>query len=427
MSKKYTFLLIFTFCLFVLIYNFNNLRQYLKTNLPNDIKISVKEAFFGKKYINEINTYRKQNYNLKILPETQFENFIVSTFQLNDFESTNRIHYGLIKGKDIKSKKFFIETMDDNIITIYHNGDINLIKNLDTFAQTKIKTNLNSFYIESVLDASKIGSKLFVSYSFNEDINNKECTFLGIVEANVNYNEMIFKRIFSSGQCLKNTLGGRIHFYKHFGKDGFLLTTGASDNEKDLAQDDASLYGKIIFFDLENYKKTIFSKGHRNPQGLTVNNNIIISTEHGAYGGDEINKIIFNKNYGFPIASYGDQYNFNEILNQRSNYTFKKSHKENNFQEPIFSFVPSIGISEIIKIPENFSKYWLNNYLVSSLNGRSLYRIKFDEKYSKILFLEKIYIGERIRDIKFLKKNNSLILALEETGSIGLLKVLKKK
>ena len=55
-----------------------------------------------------------------------------------------------------------------------------------------------------------------------------------------------------------------------------------------------------------------------------------------------------------------------------------------------------------------------------------MYRIKFDEKFSKILFLGKIYIGERIRDIKFLKKNNSLILALEESGSIGILKVLKK-
>lgn len=323
------------------------------------------------------------------------------------------------------TKKFFIEPVENGLITLYHNGRINLIKNLETFAQTEVKTNLNSFYIKSVLDVSNINNKLLISYSFNEDIK-KECTYLGILEANVNHKEIIFKKIFTTDQCLKNTLGGRIHFYKHLGKDGFLFTTGASDKEKDLAQDDNSLYGKIIFFDFENYKKIIFSKGHRNPQGLTINNGIIISTEHGAYGGDEINKIIFNKNYGFPVSSYGDQYDFDEILDQRADYSFKKSHREYNFQEPIFSFVPSIGISEIIKIPDSFSKYWLNNYLVSSLNGRSLYRIKFDEKFSKILFLEKIYIGERIRDIKFLKKSNSLILALEESGSIGILKVQKK-
>ena len=425
MSKKYTFLLIFTFSLFILIYNFSNLRQYLKSNLPDNIKIYVKEAFFGKEYIKEINTYRKQNYNLKILPETQFENFVFSKFQLDNIETTDQIHYGLIKGKGIVSKKFFIEPVDRGVLTVSNIGNINLIKILETFVQTKIKTNLNSFYIRSILDVSNINNKLFISYSYNEDIN-RECTYLGILEANINYNEMIFKNIFTTDQCLENTLGGRIHFYKHLGKDGFLFTTGASDKEKNLAQDDNSLYGKILFFDLENYKNIIFSKGHRNPQGLTINNDIIISTEHGAYGGDEINKIMFNKNYGFPISSYGDQYNFDEILNQRADYTFKKSHKRYNFKEPIFSFVPSIGISELVKVPDNFSKYWLNNYLVSSLNGRSLYRIKFDEKFSKILFSEKIYIGERIRDIKFLKKNNSLILALEESGSIGVLKVQKK-
>ena len=78
---------------------------------------------------------------------------------------------------------------------------------------------------------------------------------MGILEANINHKEIIFKKIFTTDQCLKNTLGGRIHFYKHLGKDGFLFTTGASDKEKDLAQDDNSLYGKIIFLILKIIKK----------------------------------------------------------------------------------------------------------------------------------------------------------------------------
>ena len=69
---------------------------------------------------------------------------------------------------------------------------------------------------------------------------------------------------------------------------------------------DDSDIGKILFINLDNYKKIIFSKGHRNPQGLlNIDNKNILSTEHGPYGGDEINKIIFGKNYGWPIASYG--------------------------------------------------------------------------------------------------------------------------
>ena len=82
-------------------------------------------------------------------------------------------------------------------------------------------------------------------------------------------------------------------------------------------------------------------------------------------------------------------------------YFYKKKHKKFGFEEPIYSFVPSIGISQIIKIPNSFSKLWKNNFIVSSLGSKSLYRIKFNDKYSKVQFIEKIFIGERIRDLLF--------------------------
>ena len=89
----------------------------------------------------------------------------------------------------------------------------------------------------------------------------------------------------------------------------------------------------------------------------------------------------------------------------------KKDHKKYGFIEPIYSFVPSIGISAIIKVPDSFDEYWQDNYLIASLYGNSIYRVKFDNKYTKILFSEKIFIGERIRDIKFYK--NLIILSFE--------------
>ena len=83
--------------------------------------------------------------------------------------------------------------------------------------------------------------------------------------------------------------------------------------------------------------------------------------------------------------------------------------------------MPSIGISEIEKISNNFSEYWINNFLITSLNGRTIYRVKFDGKYEKVIYMEPMYLGERIRDIKYIKNENIIILALEETGSIGVL------
>ena len=91
------------------------------------------------------------------------------------------------------------------------------------------------------------------------------------------------------------------------------------------------------------------------------------------------------------------------------------------FEEPIFSFVPSIGISEIIKLPNDFSEHFIDNFLISSLNGLNLYRVKFDKDYTKLIFNEKIFIGERVRDLKFHSKSNSIFLAFEENGEIGII------
>jgi glucose/arabinose dehydrogenase len=250
------------------------------------------------------------------------------------------------------------------------------------------------------------------------------------LRAEYNPSKLVFKTFFDPGICVKDIEGGRIHFYNYEGTDGFLLTTSTRNittgiGDSIVAQYDTSPFGKILFFSLgeKNGDYRIISKGHRNPQGLMVLDNVILQTEHGPKGGDEINKIIYGKNYGFPIASYGDIHLFPKIASKdRSDYVFKKSHADNSFEEPIYAFVPSIGIQQIIKVPKSFSKYWEDdNFLVGSLNGRSLFRLKFDKNYSKIFFIEKIFIGERIRDIVFDSNLNAFILALEDTGSIGIL------
>ncbi len=92
-----------------------------------------------------------------------------------------------------------------------------------------------------------------------------------------------------------------------------------------------------------------------------------------------------------------------------------------NFEEPIFAFVPSVGISELIKLPDTFSPFFKNNFLISSLNGGTLYRVKFDEKYTRLIFKENIFIGKRIRDLKFHNELNVILLALEENSEIGII------
>ena len=66
----------------------------------------------------------------------------------------------------------------------------------------------------------------------------------------------------------------------------------------------------------------IISVGHRNPIGVVQDpySGTIIATEHGPRGGDEINKIIKGKNYGWPFVSYGEPY----AVKKNEPYFFKK-------------------------------------------------------------------------------------------------------
>ena len=102
--------------------------------------------------------------------------------------------------------------------------------------------------------------------------------------------------------------------------------------------------------------------------------------------------------------------------------TYLENHEKKGFTEPIHAFVYAYGTAEIMKLPNDFSNFWQDNFIITTLNGRHLLRIKFSEDYNKLLYNERIYVGERIRDIKYHKNSKSLILALTSTGSIGIMK-----
>ena len=84
--------------------------------------------------------------------------------------------------------------------------------------------------------------------------------------------------------------------------------------------------------------------------------------------------------------------------------------------------MPSIGISEIIKVSNKFDNLWDESFLVASLNKETLFRIMFSKNFSKVILIEEIFIGQRIRDLKM--HNDTLFLALEGKGELGIIKVI---
>ena len=356
------------------------------------------------------------DYNVKFLPETQYLNIDLKKFKTS-FDKTI-------------SLKFFIEVYEDNLILASYSGEFyraNLFdlkkKNINEISEKIITNNLIKNNEKIVVnDILVIDDKIFVIKASKANPQDNNCGKLEIYYSSIN-NIFNFNHFKTFDECVGLTLrAGGMQRYNYNNKPGILISTVSSSNDKKegKSQKDESIFGKIIFVDLETKEVIKISKGHRNPQGLAVKDNIILSTEHGPKGGDEINKIIYGKNYGWPISSYGLPYK------NEKNVNFYKSHKDKGFEEPIYVFLSSVGISELIFLPNSFHPDWQDNVIVSSLNGRSIYRIKFsDQNYNKVIYVEKIFIGERIRDIKYSINHNSIVLALEDTGIVGLLDIKK--
>ncbi len=414
-KKKISILIILIISAVFIDLNLFGFKDFLKKKYPN---LSMIKEFKDNKYLTE---HVKNDYNTEFLPNTQFEKLKLTKNKIN-FKSQYYERNMKFKNSVIASPSygsFFIEIYKEEILLADYMGNIYKVnqKNIDKLNFKKINPIIvdSNFSSQKILDTFIYKDKIYISSVVAE----KNCKTLNISEANINLKQLNFETFYKGKECGDLLLGGRIQSYTHNNQDGIIITThGHKYNQPDQSpQNDNSIYGKIIFFDFKNKRPIIFSKGHRVSQGLYTDGDIILQTEHGPKGGDEINKIIFNNNYGWPLVSHGEKYG----LPYAQKPYYKKNHSINNFVDPIFSFVPSIGISEIIKLPNTFSNHFQNNFILSSLNKRHLYRIKFDPSFNRVLFFEKIFIGERVRDLKFIEKLNLLVMAFEENGEIGIL------
>jgi len=112
---------------------------------------------------------------------------------------------------------------------------------------------------------------------------------------------------------------------------------------------------------------SIYSFGHRNPQGLTIHPETgkIWETEHGPKGGDEINIITKGSNYGWPEYSIGINYDGTAI---------SSGHSAAGITAPLYTWTPSIGICGTTFITSDKFKSWKGNLLVCGLASQKLYR-----------------------------------------------------
>ena len=189
------------------------------------------------------------------------------------------------------------------------------------------------------------------------------------------------------------TAGGRIAF-----RPPSTLLIGNGDynwngmySSISITQDSTGHYGKIMSINLDSRESQTIATGIRNPQGIVFDRNETLWTvEHGFRGGDELNRIEMGNNYGWPLVSLGTQYSKLPI----PSIAAKSYGRHSDYIQPAFAWLPSVAISNLTLI-EGFHDSWDGDLLMGSLKSQSLYHIRTVN--NRVLFSEKIEIGERIR------------------------------
>ncbi|WP_424494443.1 PQQ-dependent sugar dehydrogenase [Salinimicrobium sp. GXAS 041] len=215
---------------------------------------------------------------------------------------------------------------------------------------------------------------------------------------------------------------------QHFGSritfnEGYLYFSvgdrgNRDENPQDFTRDGGKIYrlnpdGSIPqdnpFVGEENAKEAIYSYGHRNPQGMILNSDTgeIWVHEHGPQGGDEINVIKKGENYGWPVVSYGINYD---------NSTFTDETSRPEFEDPIFYWKPSIAPSGMVYVTSNKYPELQGDLLVGSLKFMYIEHLKLEGK--TVVGREKILPGVgRLRDLAQGPDGN-IYASIEGTGII---------
>jgi cytochrome c2 len=190
-----------------------------------------------------------------------------------------------------------------------------------------------------------------------------------------------------------------------YGFDGLASPTAVS-------QDRGTTYGKTIKIRIADGHATIFALGQRNPQGLYIDpSGAIWSTEHGPQGGDELNRLVEGANYGWPLATFGTDYG-------SSHWPGAAVQGEHDgFELPMFAWVPSIGVSQVIGVERAGFPLWKGDLLVASLKAQSLFRARI--RSERVTYVEPIHIGCDVRDL-IEAKDGQLLVWSHQCGLVTL-------
>jgi glucose/arabinose dehydrogenase len=228
------------------------------------------------------------------------------------------------------------------------------------------------------------------------------------------------KRIFTANAYAEDIY----HFGGHMAlKDGFLFITIGDRHHRARAQETTNHAGSIVrlhddgrvpadnpLVSTENALPEIWSYGHRNSYGLMFHpiTGDLWSHDHGPSHGDELNRIVEGGNYGWPVVSFGWEYEGGPIG--------RGIRGQEGMQPPVKVWVRSIAPSDMVYYNADLFPAWRGSFLIGSLSRVHLNRTRLVD--NQIIVEERIMQGSigRVRSIAI--ADNGAVIIGSDTGSV---------
>ncbi len=214
------------------------------------------------------------------------------------------------------------------------------------------------------------------------------------------------ERLFAVEDSLELDQGTRWGCRMLFDKEGYLYFSIGDVDRGEFAQDLSRPNAKVFriypdgripednpFVKQKEALGAIFAYGNRNIQGLAIHpeTHEIWAAEHGPMGGDELNVIEKGINYGWPVITYGKNYN-GDIVSE-------KTHQA-GMAQPIIQWTPSISVCPAEFCESPLFPKWKNNLLVGAL---AFEEIRLLEVVGREIISQEVFLKNygRVRDLKF--------------------------
>lgn len=194
-----------------------------------------------------------------------------------------------------------------------------------------------------------------------------------------------------------------------FARDGRLFVVlGDRFSRKDDAQKLDNHIGKVVrieadgevpadnpFVATAGARPEIWSLGHRNMQGAALNpaSGELWATEHGPQGGDELNRVLPGRNYGWPLLTFGRNYGTGTRIGEEG--------PKPGFEQPLKVWLPlSVAPSGMAFLTSDRYPGWMGNLFMGTLRGESLLRLELDG--NRVVKEEALLrsANSRIRDVR---------------------------